>query len=948
MRTARVARATLPWRIALLLSTLIWIPPQFVFAQTPTPAQIDAFRNLPPDQQQTVLDAISRRQDGGTARQDQQLTSPDTTVRRNPQQAGLPDIGPPRIGPRSTLVIEVELRYQFERRQAAAPPPPVPGSSTPAPAEAPPPPRPAQEIPEPDSKTLELLNSRRDRIRAGNPYVADEEGRVSFPLVPPINLTGLLDVQAAQLLNADPRLDGLHFTVTLLPVQPTGTAALKPFGYDLFNLVPTTFAPATDIPVPSDYRIGPGDNFTVELFGNKTARYQLVVGRNGALTLPEFGPMQVTGLTYDEARREIEKRVAEQMIGVRASVTMGELRSVRVFVVGDVVRPGSYTVSGLSTITNALLVSGGISEVGSLRDIQLKRAGRTVARLDLYDLLLLGDTSQDQLLQQGDAILVPPLGLTAAASGEVQRPAIYEFREGATVADLVKMAGGLSADSAQRAAKLQRIDTDGSRIVVDVDLSSAAGRAVALRSGDVMIVPRVLDEYAGGITLEGHVNRPGPYAWRPGMRLTDLLGSLEALKVNADQRYVLIRRERMPDRHIEVVSADAVAAFAARGTAADPLLESRDRVIVFSRQADRGSSMSSLLDELRLQARDNRPIPIVSVSGRVRAPGDYPFEQSMTVGDLMRAGGGMDDAAYALTAELTRYEVVNGEKRQTEVLDLDLARLSQGDAAANVTLMPYDVLVVKEVPDWREQESAEIQGEVRFPGRYPIRRGETLSSLIERAGGLTDAAFSKGSVFTREELKTQEREQVDTLTTRLQSDLALLALQSAQTKDQQAAGTLAAGQSLLQQLRGAEPKGRLVVNVDRALSSVGSEDDIQLRHGDVLMIPRFKQYVTVIGEVQNATSHVWKRSLDRDDYIAMSGGTTSRADDGREYVVRANGSVVMTSGKRWFGGADAPMEPGDTVVVPLDAERMRPLPLWTAVTTIIYNLAIAAAAVNSF
>jgi polysaccharide biosynthesis/export protein len=948
MRTVWVARAAVLGRVALLLTALAWTLPQSVLAQTPqapTSAQLETFRNLPPDQQQALLEALGG--DGAAARRDQQVATPQTTVRRREQTAA--ELGPARIGARSTVVLDVELRYDFERRVAAAPPVgPVPAGTEVRPQ---PPPLPADQIKEPDPQTLQLLTDRRDRIRLGNPYESDSEGRIALPLVPPINLSGLTDVQAAQLLNADPRLAGLHFTVTLLPVQAVGTEALKPFGYDLFDEVPTTFAPATDIPVPSDYRIGPGDSVTVELFGKKTGRYQLVVGRNGSLVLPEFGPIQVTGLSYEEVRREIERRVAEQMIGVRASVTMGQLRSVRIFMVGDVVRPGSYTVSALSTIINALLVSGGVSKVGSLRDIQLKRAGRTVTRLDLYDLLLRGDTSQDRQLQQGDAIFVPPVGPTAAVGGEVQRPAIYEFRSGTTVADLVQMAGGLKPDSAQRAAKLERIGADGDRTVLDLDLSAEAGRALGLRPGDVITVPKVLDEYAGGIILEGHVHRPGPYAWRQGMRLTDLLGGLQALKLNADQRYVVIRRERMPDRSIEVISADAVAAFAARGSDADPLLQSRDRIIVFSRQADRGASMAALLAELRLQVRDNRAVPIVSVSGRVRAPGDYPLEPNMTVSDLVRAAGGMDEAAYPLAAELTRYEVVEGEKRQarqTEVLDLDLRAVTGGDAAADVPLKAYDVLVVKEVPDWREQESVVVRGEVRFPGTYPIRRGETLSSLVERAGGLTEAAFPKGSIFMREELKSQEREQVETLTNRLQSDLALLALQSAQTKDQQAGETLAAGQSLLQQLRNAEPKGRLVVDLDRALAHENSEDDIQLRNGDTLLVPRLKQYVTVIGEVQNATSHVWKSSLGRSDYIEMSGGTTTKADDDRIYVVRANGSVVTTAGKSWFGGASSSLQPGDTVVVPIDAERMRPLPFWTAVTTIIYNLAIAAAAVNSF
>jgi protein involved in polysaccharide export with SLBB domain len=321
----------------------------------------------------------------------------------------------------------------------------------------------------------------------------------------------------------------------------------------------------------------------------------------------------------------------------------------------------------------------------------------------------------------------------------------------------------------------------------------------------------------------------------------------------------------------------------------------------------------------------------------------------MTVSDVIRAGGGMDDAAYALTAELTRYEVINGDRRQTEVIDLDLRALTAGAAASDVPVRPYDVIVIKEVPDWREQEQVELRGEVRFPGTYPIRRGETLSSIVARAGGLTEAAFPAGTVFLRDELKAQEREQIETLTNRLQADLALLALQSSQTKDAQAGETLAAGQGLLQQLRSTEPKGRLVVDLQSALAQAGSDDDIEMRGGDTLLIPRLRQYVTVIGEVQNATSHVWKQNLTKEDYVALSGGTTSRADDKRSYVVRANGSVVPSKrGNSWFGRSDdIELEPGSTIVVPIDAERMRPLPLWTAVTTIIYNIAVATAAIGS-
>lgn len=880
------------------IMVLLAAAPQFAVAQTPTAAQLEMFQNLPPDQQQSVLGAMGGR-NGGAVRRDPQLSNLPTSI-RSPAEQPLEDLGPPKVGPQSILLLQVELRAEVEARA----PPALPADLNPAvPPGSAPQPTPAAQLRlsapiQLDPATLELLTDRRDRVRRGNPYQVDSEGRISLPLAPPINLLELTDVQAAQLLNADPRLAGLFFTVTLLPVAPTGTDALKPFGYDLFDQVPTTFAPATDIPVPSDYRIGPGDNITVELFGKKTGRYQLVVDRNGSLILPEFGPIQVTGLSFDQVRSEIEQRVADQMIGVRASVTMGQLRSVQIFVLGDVVRPGAYTVSGLSTITNALFASGGVSEIGSLRNIELKRGSRTVTRFDLYDLLLKGDTSKDRQLEQGDAIFVPAIGNTAGIAGQIHRPAIYEFRGGATVGDLIELSGGFKPEADPRLVRLERINGERERIVLSLDLSSSADRSRELLAGDVLTVPQVLDD-TRGVTLEGHVHRTGAYAWREGMRLTDLLGSLQIFKLNADQRYVLIRREHDPDRRIEILSADATRAFQAKGSEADPLLQSRDRIIVFSRQSDRGAELADILQEMRLQTRDNNPIPVVSINGRVRAPGEYPLEPSMTVADLIRAGGGFDDAAYAATAELTRYEVVNGESRKTAIVELDLVGgeiLADGASLATGSDMPlraYDVLVVKETPDWREQESITLTGEVRFPGNYPIRYGETLSSVIQRAGGLTEGAFPGGSVFMREELKAQERDQVDRLATRLQSDLALVALQNSQTGGENSAETLAVGQSMLAQLRGVEPTGRLVIDLERALARKGSVDDIELRSGDQLVVPRMKPYVTVIGEVQNATSHVWKDDLSRNDYIQLSGGTTPRADDKRIYIFARTAASLL-------------------------------------------------------
>ncbi|HET8690891.1 MAG TPA: SLBB domain-containing protein, partial [Steroidobacteraceae bacterium] len=332
-------------------------------------------------------------------------------------------------------------------------------------------------------------------------------------------------------------------------------------------------------------------------------------------------------------------------------------------------------------------------------------------------------------------------------------------------------------------------------------------------------------------------------------------------------------------------------------------------------------------------------------------PGDYPLEDDMTVSDLLRAGGGLTEDAYGTGAELARYEIRDGETRRTQVRKIDLSLAAAGDPSADVTLAPFDFLVVKEISQWATtQEIVHLEGQVKFPGDYPIEQGETLRSVIARAGGLTPLAFPGGSIFTREILKERERQQIEMLAERLKQDLAALALQGAQsgaTGASQASNTLAIGQSLLADLRSAEPVGRLVIDLDRVLASTDAADDILLRDGDTLRVPRRPQEVTVIGEVQNATSHLYDPSLSRDDYLRLSGGPTQKADDKRIYIVRANGSVESGGGSRWFGQTGS-VQPGDTIVVPLDAERMRPLPLWTAVTTIIYNLAVAVAAVGSF
>jgi protein involved in polysaccharide export with SLBB domain len=320
----------------------------------------------------------------------------------------------------------------------------------------------------------------------------------------------------------------------------------------------------------------------------------------------------------------------------------------------------------------------------------------------------------------------------------------------------------------------------------------------------------------------------------------------------------------------------------------------------------------------------------------------------MRVSDLIRAGGSLDDAAYGGSAELSRFVIENGQARRTEVIPVDLAAVLRGDPSADIPLQPYDGLFIKEISGWSEQEQVTLSGEVRFPGNYPIKRGETLKSVIDRAGGLTDLAFVEGGVFTREELQKREQKEIDRLTDQMQNQLAESSLMLSRAGQVGAAQTLSVGQTLLVQLRSAKAVGRLVIDLPAALGATkGSADDIVLKGGDQLIIPKRSQEVTVIGEVQNVTSHLYHPGLTRDEYIGLSGGATRMADQSRTYVVRADGTVVAGANRWRRAGSAAGIHPGDTIVVPLDTERMPALPLWQSVTTILYNIAIAVAAVHS-
>ena len=782
-----------------------------------------------------------------------------------------------------------------------------------------------------------------------NYYTLDESGVLELPGLPKIPLLGLRSAQIEQRLTAEPSLRPFDVAVSILDATATGNAALEPFGYELFESMEYGFEPVTTGPVPADYVLGPGDSVRVQLFGNENEIYEFEVSRDGVLNLPQLGPITVSGLPFSEFRQDIDRRVQEMLIGTQVSVTMGRLRSIRVFVLGDANRPGSYVVNSLATVSSALYRSGGVSVVGSMRDVQLKRNGRVVSRLDLYDLLLKGDTSGDGRLQPGDVIFIPPVGSQVGIDGAIKRPAIYEIRGSASITDVVELAGGLTSEAFPAGAVMERIESGRQRTVISFDANGTDAGSIAARDGDMLSIPKVLPVVEDAVSLQGHVHRPGPYQWRNGMRLSELIPTLAELQPGADAGYVLIRRVNRTNQRIQVVSANLAEAIENPGSTENLTLQPRDSVQVFSLEFGRQRFVKPILDELRLQARFGEPYREVSISGQVQAPGEYPLEPGMRVSDLIRAGGNLAEDAYSVKAELVRYEVVGSDYRNTEIVEVNLDGLLRGDASADLILQEHDNLRISGLPDWDSLWTVALEGEFMFPGSYRIKRGETLSDILERAGGLTTAAFPEGAIFLRESLRLREQEQIEVLARRLESDLIALSLEGGDSSGVAAQST---GQSLLTQLRSTEAVGRLVIDLNRLAASMNSANpvgNLELRDGDRLLVPKIAQEVTVIGETQQNTSHLYQGGLSRDDYVAMSGGLTRRADKKLVYVVRANGSVVAGGRSKWFArSAAGEMRPGDTIVVPLETDRIRPLTLWANVTQILYQAAIAVSAIRTF
>ncbi len=775
---------------------------------------------------------------------------------------------------------------------------------------------------------------------------------------------------------------------------------LSQFGYQLFAGTPNTFAPAADIPVPPEYVLGPGDELQMQFYGSRDDSMNMVIDREGVIELPKVGALTLVGLSFVQAKALIAEQVRQKMIGVTTSVTMGRLRSIRVFVLGDAEHPGSYLISGLSTISHALFSAGGVSKKGSLRHIQLKRNGKVIKELDLYDFLLKGNSRADERLMPGDVIFIPPIGAVIGVAGQVNRPAIYELRAEKTAQEVAQMAGGVLVDADVKHLQIDRLGQAGDRNILDFDLK----QTIKIQNGDILMLFSVPGMRVDTVSLLGHVKRPGQYGLSKDMKLSDLISSVDDLLPGAFLDYALIQRTDPILRSVTTVRVSLDQLLVKQSKQADVALQADDQVYVFSkatidplnvvsvsgqivnagqypyteqmrlidlilaaggpteqsylkvaeltryeviegnyRQSSRmevnlseafaGNAEANVLllphDELFIRAIPNwqsaPPVKkMVSVSGQVIKPGQYPYAEQMRLADLVLAAGGPNEQAYLKIAELTRYEVIDGERRQSSHTEVNLDDAIAGNADANLLLLPHDELLIRAISNWRKVTRVEVQGEVKYPGIYPVEEGERLSSVLTRTGGYTDDAYLRAAVFTRESVRADQQKQIDELAKRTEVDVAKLETTACSLKDEmlrtRQLGQLEAAKRVAEQMKSVRATGRIVIELADIEKLKGTSFDLAMRDGDRIYIPKRPDEVQVLGEVYNQSAFVYRDNLSSDEYLAMAGGATRSGDTQRIYVVRVNGMLeVINAG--WFGIKSAKIEPGDAIVVPQEVEQ---------------------------
>lgn len=722
--------------------------------------------------------------------------------------------------------------------------------------------------------------------------------------------------------------------------KPFQLGKLRQFGYSFFNQ-PTTFAPVVDVPVGPDYLVGPGDTLVITVWGSLDASLPVEVNRNGEIILPRAGAVRVWGVPFGRVPDLVKAALQKTFRSVNVNVTMGKLRLMRVYLVGEVVSPGGYDVNSLSTVINALAAAGGPTKEGTLRKIQVLRGGHVVDTVDLYNFFLKGDKTRDIRLQPGDTVNVPVHGNLVGIAGNVKKPGIYEFDKESSLEDLLGMAGGIVPSSYLQRVQISRYVANDKKIIADFNLDAkASGKsldalsgAVRLQDMDVVKVFPIDLTVRNHVQLEGYVLRPGGYALKPKMRVTDVI-TPEILLPEYCPDTLEITRLVPPDFHpIKLyVSLDQ----ALKGNEKDDiLLNEFDTLRVFSRW-------------------EMEEMPRVTISGDVQRPGVYRVLSQMTLRDLILAAGNLRKTAYMQSAEVTRSEISKTAVK-SRIVNVDLEEVMKGNPKDNLVLANFDEVVIRRVPEWKEETDryVTLTGQVRFPGVYPIRKGEKLSSVLERAGGYTDQAYLKGAKFTRKLTQAIQQKRMDEVIARSEQDLMRKQqdLTSAAASKDELEATKATLQSMmasLQRLKSAKAEGRIAMQLGPIPELKKSPYDVELQGGDTLDVPLSTNSIMIFGEVYNPTTVVAIPGGTVGEYLKKAGGPTLNADTDEIYVVRADGTVVSKHEMKSFffdKFNSLKLDSGDTIVVPESLEKVAWMRDLKDIATILGQTALAAGVV---
>lgn len=697
---------------------------------------------------------------------------------------------------------------------------------------------------------------------------------------------------------------------------PQDTVKLKRFGSDVFLdrgealTGHPGFGPRDmpiDLPIGPDYVLGTGDGLTINLWGGISQSFERVIDREGKIVLPEAGSLVVAGLTLQHAQSAIAGALKQQFNNAQVDVTIARMRTVRIYVVGDVQRPGAYDLSSLSTPINALYAAGGPTSVGSLRVLRHYRGKQLVREVDLYDFLLNGVRNDEERLQSGDTLLVPPAGPQVAVSGMVKRPAIYELMGKSSLAEVLNDAGGATVAAALNFITIERIQPNQERETVSLELPAPNPREVALQAiaafqikdGDRIRVAPILPHSERAIYVEGHVVRPGKFPYRDGMRLTDVVRTYQDLLPEPAGKGDLIRL-MPPDLHPETIQFDV----------ADVLI---------------GNTTLSLqpFDTIRIYGRYEADAPQVAVRGEVLRPGTYALSEGMTAAQLVRMAGGFKRDALLETADLTSY-TIQGEKRiASQRTTVSIGEAVKDDrSSADVPLKAGDVLTIHQISGWNDiGASVVLDGEVTYPGSYGLQEGEHLSSVLRRAGGFRTTAYPDGAVLVRPQVKDLEERSRAELIRQIETTPVSARLgPNLSSQDQTSLLQTATQQQkeALDHLRNEPVSGRLVIHVSADIDSwANTPADIEMRSGDVLTVPKRPGFVLVTGQVYNSSAITFVPGKDADWYLRHAGGSNEAANRGEIFVIRANGSVVGRRSGGWGSNVlSTRLEPGDVVVVP--------------------------------